>query len=104
MRDVGLGLIQGVGGPGPSVVAVGRFYGWLVLERTSKIAFGKMVWSLTLYECGISRSCSGEVLSMVSRCRLLMNGTLAIHRNLQRAIHCQSALPYLIPDHSPYIP
>ena len=32
-------------GLGPSVVGVGRFYGWLVLERTSKITFGKMVWS-----------------------------------------------------------
>jgi hypothetical protein len=28
-----------------SVVRVGRFYGWLVLRRMSKIAFGKMVWS-----------------------------------------------------------
>ena len=41
MRDVELGLLQcggGVWGPGPSVVGVGRFEGWLVLERTSKIA------------------------------------------------------------------
>jgi len=42
------GLLQcggGVWGPGPSVVGVGRFYGRLVLEGMSKIAFGKMVWS-----------------------------------------------------------
>ena len=45
MRDVEFGLFQ-CGGSGPSVVGVGRFYGRLVLERTSKIAFGKMMWSL----------------------------------------------------------
>jgi hypothetical protein len=48
VRDVELGLLQcggGVWGPGPSNVGVGRFYGRLVLEKTSKIAFGKMVWS-----------------------------------------------------------
>jgi hypothetical protein len=48
VRELELGLLQrwgGVWGPGPSVVGVGRFYGRLVLENTSKIAFGKVVWS-----------------------------------------------------------
>jgi len=50
VRDVELGLLQCGGGvwglgPGPPVVGLGRFYGRLVLERTSEIAFGKMVWS-----------------------------------------------------------
>jgi hypothetical protein len=52
VRDVELALLQcgvGVWGPGPSVVGVGRFYGRLVLERMSKIAFGKMVWSLFIW-------------------------------------------------------
>ena len=51
-RDVELGLLQcggGAWGPGPSVVGVGRFYGWLVLVRTSKIAFGKMVRSSLIW-------------------------------------------------------
>jgi hypothetical protein len=34
----------GDSGPGLSVVGVGKFYGRLVLERTSKITFGKKVW------------------------------------------------------------
>ena len=56
-RDVQLGLLQcggGVWGPGPSVVGVGRFYGRLVLVRTSKIAFGKMVLSSLIWLLGIA--------------------------------------------------
>ena len=56
-RDVELGLLRcgsGVWGPGPTVFGMGRFYGRLVFVRTSKIAFGKMVWSSLIWLLAIA--------------------------------------------------